>query len=248
MVFVRQYRTQLAIAAAFLGPLALALLVVPFRATFASTAAALLFVAVIVAVAVTGDRLAGVLASLSSALWFDFFLTEPYQRLAISHRPDIETTVSILLVGVVVTELAARSRHHHESSSQEASYVSMMHDLTELAASSAPESVIVDRASESLVELLSLRSCHFVAGTLDTPLARIRSDGNMVHAGIPWPVQQLGIPGPEAEIEVQWQGQVLGHFVLTPTRGQPVELERRLVAASVVDIVGAALSDRKRAA
>ena len=33
-----------------------------------------------VAVAANGYRLAGVLAALSAAVWFDFFLTQPYQR------------------------------------------------------------------------------------------------------------------------------------------------------------------------
>jgi K+-sensing histidine kinase KdpD len=47
----------------------------------------------VVAAASTGVRLAGVLAALSSAVWFDFFLTAPYLTFVIIDRADIETTV-----------------------------------------------------------------------------------------------------------------------------------------------------------
>jgi hypothetical protein len=40
----------------------------------------------------------------------------------------------------------------------------------------------------------------------------------------------------------------MGRFVLTPTPGVPVSVERRIVARSLADLVGAALYDRKSAA
>ncbi len=82
-----------AVAVAFCSPLGVAGLLVPFRATFTDAAAAL-----------------GFIAAVSACLWFDFFLTRTYERLVITGRPDIEIAVSLLVVGVVVTELAARSR------------------------------------------------------------------------------------------------------------------------------------------
>ena len=36
---------------------------------------------------------AGVVAALSGGVWFDFFLTQPYERFSITRRTDIETTV-----------------------------------------------------------------------------------------------------------------------------------------------------------
>ena len=66
------YRNRLAIAAAVFGPIVVAAVLVPFRGTFANTAAALTMVIVIVAVAVIGPRPAGIVASASAALWFDF--------------------------------------------------------------------------------------------------------------------------------------------------------------------------------
>jgi hypothetical protein len=208
---------------------------------FASTAAALLFVPVIVGVAVLGNRVAGVITSLSAALWFDFFLTKPYARLAISHRPDIETTICLLVVGVVVTEMAARNRHHHLKANEESDFVAVIHDLADLAAGPATTPEVIARAASSLIELLHLSACRFEAGSSFHPLARIGQDGEVVHAGIRWQVHEIGIPGPEAEILVQWRGQVMGRFLLSPTPGWPVSHERRVVAVALADLVGAAL-------
>ena len=91
-------------------PLGLAALLVPFRVTFAAPAAALLLVAVIVGVATLGERMAGYLATVVATLSFDFFLTQPYERLEITHRADLETAICLFLVGVVVTEIAMQSK------------------------------------------------------------------------------------------------------------------------------------------
>ena len=50
------------------------------------------------------------MAALSSAVWFDFFLTEPYNRLTISDQADIETAALLVLVGIAVTEVALWGR------------------------------------------------------------------------------------------------------------------------------------------
>ena len=68
-------RDRVAVVAAVVAPLALAAILVPFRASFPNTDAALAMILVVVAVAANGYRLAGVLAALSAAAWFDFFLT-----------------------------------------------------------------------------------------------------------------------------------------------------------------------------
>ena len=73
-------RSRAALAASLVVPLLAALAIVPFRERLANAAAALALVAVVVAVAAFGDRRAGVLATLSSAAWFDFFLTRPFER------------------------------------------------------------------------------------------------------------------------------------------------------------------------
>jgi K+-sensing histidine kinase KdpD len=234
-------RTRLVILAGAVVPMAVAALLVPFRGTFAGTAAALVMVIVIVAVAVSGDRMSGVIASGSAALWFDFFLTRPYDRFAISHRPDLETTIAIFVVGVVVTELAARSRQHWRSANSSTAHVAMIHGVAVLAADSAPVASMIDQTNESLVQLLSLRACRFDRTMSDPPLAQIQSNGDVAHVGLRWPAKEIGLPGPEVEILAKWRGRVVGRFVVTPTPGVTVSLEQRIVAVAVVDVFAAYL-------
>lgn len=91
-------------------PVAVAAILVPFRTNFALPAAALVLVLVVVAVGSFGNRFAGVLAALSAAAWFDFFLTKPYETFNITYRPDLQTEIALLVVGLAITEIAARSR------------------------------------------------------------------------------------------------------------------------------------------
>ena len=129
----RSRRSSLAVGGGLLLPLAIAGLMVPFRASFAEAAAALVLIAVVALVATVGTRPAGYVASVFAAIWFDFFLTQPYERMAITQRPDIEITLSLLVVGVFITELAASNRHHHLVAAQESDFVRLIHDVSELA-------------------------------------------------------------------------------------------------------------------
>jgi hypothetical protein len=203
---------------------------------------------VVVAVAAIGNRMAGFLATLSATVWFDFFLTRPYLRLAITHRPDIETAVSLFVVGLVVTELAARNRHHYEWANEESDYVGLIHSLSELAASSAPREAVIRRARTELIELLHLRACRFESQSIDRPAVRIERDGHVMLGGTLWNVDRMGLPGPEIELLVQERGRAQGRFVLTPTPGFPVSLERRVVAVAMADQVGAAHRSHLRSA
>lgn len=97
---------------AVLVPPAAAAALVPLRTHVTNTALALVMVAVVVLVVAPGRRLAALVAGISAGLWFDFFLTRPYESFTISRSADMQTTVLLLVVAVGVGELAARDRHH----------------------------------------------------------------------------------------------------------------------------------------
>ncbi len=238
---IRLHRDQIALVAAVVLPLCVAAILVPFRASFANTASALILVAVIVAVASLGNRVSGFVATVSATVWFDYFLTRPYEKLAITHRPDIETAVSLFVVGIIVTELAARNRHHHETATEEADFVTLIHDVSELATSGAPSREVVARVRNELVTLLHLRACRYESGAADEPVLQLEHDGRVFLGGRVWAVDRVGLPGPEIELVVQGQGRVLGRFVMTPTPGYEVSYERRVVAVAIADQVGASL-------
>src|SRR5271165_6336860 len=96
------------IAAGVAASLTAAAVLLPFRAGWPDANVALLPAVVVVAVAATGNRVAGGLAAAGTAVWFDFFFTLPYERFTIRNSPAVTTFVLLLVVGVAVSQLARR--------------------------------------------------------------------------------------------------------------------------------------------
>jgi hypothetical protein len=235
-----------ALAAALLLPPSVAASFVPFRTSFTNVGAALVFVALIEGLAIWGRRPGGYVATVSSALWFDFFLTPPYERFTIGHRPDLETTISLVVVGVIVTELAARSKRHLERAGTESAHVTMLAAAASAMTGTPMVEEVLARAAQSLVDVLHLRSCHFEADLSGPPHAQILADGSVVHVGMSWPAHEIGIPGPESEIACRWRGEALGRFLLRPTPGGAVTREDRVAAVALVNLVAGLVHDQHR--
>jgi K+-sensing histidine kinase KdpD len=245
---LRDHRTIVLRSAAIVVPVVVAALLVPFRASFAATASALLLSAVVVAVAASGDRVSGYFATLSATLSFDVLLTQPYGRLAIDHRPDLETAICLFVVGIAVTEISVRGRHHRDAASEESEYVSVLHSVSELVASGASRQEVTAVVRAHLIELLHLRDCRFEANAAERPRFQIESTGDVFLGGSLWGVDRLGLPGPKIELPVYSAGTTAGRFVLTPTPGLPISRERRIVAVALADQVGASVRPRLRSA
>lgn len=172
-------RDRLALVAGLVGPFLVALVLVPFRTDLSRTNAALILVVVVVAVAALGSRTAGALAALSSAAWFDFFLTRPYETFDINTSADIETAVLLLVVGVIVSQLAARARRLEVITVTDADYLARVHETAELAQSAKSSDTVVDHVRGQLTELLGLRGCRYEYGTLLGQPPRLEQDGNV---------------------------------------------------------------------
>jgi len=147
-----------------------------------------------------------------------------------------------------VTELAARNRHHREAAIEESEYIGLIHRVSELTASGSPSGEVIERATAELVDLLHLRDCRFESHQAERPVPRIERDGRVKVAGALWEVHRLGLPGPESELVVSARGRTMGRFVLKPTPGLAVSLQRRVVAVAIADQVGAALLPQLRLA
>jgi len=237
-------RDRLAVLAAFAAPLALAAILVPFRASFPNTDAALALILVVVAVAANGNRLAGVLAAVSAAVWYDFFLTRPYERFSITSRTDIETTVLLLVIGVAVTELAVWGRRQHATASRRAGYLDGIASAAQAVAAGSSPSVLIEQVTNQLIQLLTLRSCRFQYGVagLGRP-ARLQHDGSVTDGHGDREVDAEGFPGDtELELLVESGGLFRGRFLMTPDRDARPTLEQRLLAVAFADQVGAALA------
>jgi hypothetical protein len=227
--------------AAIAGPIAMAWLLVPWRSQLDTGDDALFLVLVIVAVAITGRRLAAAVAAVVSALAFDFFLTRPYHSFRITSRNDAITGLLLLVVGVAVGQLAARARLHRHQAIESRGDVVLLHSLTELASSGQEPRVIIDSALGELQQLLFLRDCHFTRRDPGPLAARITPQGDLTLGDETWPTQDLGLPTRKVDLPVRGNGWLLGHFLLVPTPGRPIPHHRLLVAVAIADQVGTAL-------
>lgn len=234
----------LAVLAGFVAPLALTAILIPFRTSLPNTDAALVLILIVVAVAAFGSRPAGFLAALSAAVWFDFFLTRPFERFSITRAADIETTVLILVIGAAVTEIAVWGRRQQSAATRRAGYLAGINMAAGAVAAGGSASALIDDVSGRLARLLVVRECRFEHGVagLGRP-ARLRPDGQVVtpdqHR---LAVERDGLPA-TTELLVENHGVLRGRFLLTaePGHARPT-VEQRLVAVAFADQVGAALA------
>ena len=237
-------RDWAAIAAALIAPIAAAAILLPFRPTWSNTNAALLLVVVVVAVAAIGNRIAGAIAAIGAAVWFDFFFTLPYYRFTIRHSSDVTTFVLLLVVGVAVSQLAARARRLRVLAITDAGYLAQIHETTALAQSAKSPDAVVDLVREQLAGLLDLADCRFEYGMLLGHPPRLEHDGTVRTGYGRWNVEESGLPAEEVELRVFGNGQYYGRFMLTPKPGSRPSLQARLVAVTLADQAGRALAVR----
>jgi hypothetical protein len=240
---VQAHRT-LVVGAAAAAPLVACAALVPFRDSVANTNAALGLVLIVVIAASTGVRPAGIVAALSSAVWFDFFLTEPYNQFTITDRADIETAVLLVLVGAAVTEVALWGRRQQARASREQGYLAgVLSTAATVAAGQSSTSSLIDHVAGQIVEVLQIDDCRFDSGS-GSGLPTLASDGTVVHNGRMVDVDRHGLPTrSEIALVIRSGGVVRGRFLLTAaTRVVRPSLEQRLVAVALANQVGAALA------
>ena len=240
---LRAHRS-LVIGAAAVAPLVACAVLALFRDSVANTNAALGLVLIIVAAAATGIRAAGIVAALSSAAWFDFFLTEPYNSFKITDRADIETAVLLVLVGAAVSEMALWGYRQQARASREQGYLAgVLGTAATVAAGRASTSSLIDHVCGQIVDVLQVDDCRFDSGD-GVSLPTLGNDGTMVRDGRPINVERNGLPtDSEIALVVQSGGVVYGRFLLTAaTRVVRPSPEQLRVAVALANQVGAALA------
>ncbi|MGW2835646.1 hypothetical protein [Streptomyces sp. NPDC001286] len=149
---------------------------------------------------------------------------------------DVETAVLLLVVGLIVSQLAARARRLEVITVTDAGYLSRIHRVAALDADA-----VVDEVRRELTELLCLTACRFQYGTLLGQPPRLRNDGSVTVGRRSWDVDTAGWPEGEIELRVYGNARYLGRFMLAPGPGRVPPLQARLVAATLADQTGAAL-------
>ena len=237
---------NLALTVAVLAPVGVGALLSLLRTVVDTDNAALVFVLVVVAVAATGYRFAGLVAALVSAASFDFFLTQPYFTLAIDDRDDLETAVLLALIGLAVTEIALWGRRQQARSSVRAGYLDGVVAAARLAASgTTAASEVIDLVGRQIQDVLDLDDCRFDRGPAVRDRPRLQADGTIVWRGAPVDVEREGLPTLDViELPVTSAGVQRGRYLLTSANAvRRPDRERRQVAVTLADQVAAALDD-----
>jgi hypothetical protein len=228
---------------ALAAPPAVAAVLVPFRSDITNTALALVMVAVVVLVVAPGRRLAALVAGISAGLWFDFFLTRPYESFAINRSADIQTTVLLFVVAVGVGELAARDRRHRIGSTSAGEGLTAVQAVSELVAEGAAAKSVIDAVRDTLVPLLSLESCRFDPSQAAVTVPFIERPGYVSYSVYRWDAAGEGLPPSPVTLPVRSGGRLLGRFVLEGSRlGVPVDTHRLVTAVVLADLAGLVLA------
>src|SRR5262249_2486439 len=143
-------RGLLAIIAALVAPPVVSLLLLPLRGGTSATDLALVLVLVVVAVAALGHRVAGAVAAASAAVWLDFFFAVPDGRFTIPKAAAGRTAVLLLLVGLAVSQLAARARRLRLIAVTDADYLARVHTIAALTQSSRSADTVVGEVRRQL--------------------------------------------------------------------------------------------------
>ena len=244
MTMREQWRTPVRSVAALL-PLVTGAILSAFRDSVTAATAVLVLVLWVVAAAASGDRVAGVLAALSGGIWFDFFLTEPYQRFTISDSDDIEVTVLLVVIGVAVNEIALWGRRQQAGAARRSGYLEgLVGTAKVVAGGDTPTSALIDLVAHQITEVLDVSSCRFMPGpVLDRRFALLDHDGMVTRGDRIVDVERHGLPVDEEVAVVVRRGSVvLGHFVVTSaSRLTYPSQEQRRVAMLLADQVASVL-------
>jgi len=218
-----------------------------FRESITSATGVLVLVLLVVAAASTGVRIAGIVAALSGGVCFDFFLTEPYGRLAINDQNDIEATVLLVLIGAAVTEVALWGYRQQTRASRRAGYLDGVLGTVEIVMlrHETPEALI-HHICEQIKLVLGVAECGFVPGpVLDSRIATLDHQGLVTRGNHRINVDRHGLPTDEYTALVVSRGEVVvGHFLLAAAAAiaRP-SLEQRKVAILLADQAGSVLGN-----
>ena len=238
-------RSATVVAVSILAPLVVSGVLLVFRDQLFTPNAALILVLAVLAAAIVGGRAGGALSAIVAALCFDYFFTHPYYSFAINRRHDVETTVILLAVGLVVGEIVTRARRFGRLAEMRGREVDQMRRVAELAAGSGTDGRLITIVEREVVELLGARGARFERPPYATVLPRL---GHGV-VTIP-PSGDAGAdrgfgPRNEVEIPVSGGGHELGRLVLVlprDTSGADLPAEDRALAIALVDQLGSVLA------
>ncbi len=241
--FVEDRDPAIAFAVAGLLPVIVGAALVAVRGDIDSANLALVMVLPVVAAAAVGGRAVGAFAAVIATISFDFFLTRPYLSLTIDSSDDVETTITLLLIGLAVGQVAVIARRARHAARRGAEDVARLHRVAELAASTTEPDDLMLSIEAELTGMLHLRECRFELDPSDPPLPQLERNGVITGVKIHYFVgRDFALPPEGVELPVLGRGREFGRLLLIPEPGHPASLEERVVAVALSDQLGAVLA------
>jgi hypothetical protein len=167
-----------------------------------------------------------------------FFYTVPYDRFTISHSADLTTFVLLLVVGIAVSQLAARARRLRAEAVADAGYFARIVDSAALTQRAGTPHDVIEHVRKQLIAVLDLRECRFEYGRLLGQPPRLEPDGSILTRYGHYPVDESGLPDEEIELRAFRNGEYVGRFMMTPSPGAKPAQRARLVAVALADLAG----------
>lgn len=227
---------------AALGPIVVAVILVPFRRDLDNANLALILVLVVVLAAIVGGRRAGAIAAIMATLSFDFFLVRPYLSMDIETTDDIETVLILLGVGLLVGAVASRGRRSEAGRERAAEAIARVHRVADQVAQGVPVDEVVATVKHELRALLSLYDCWLEFHPFVYVMPRLERGGTIGQSEHHYFDGGLALSEDGVELPVLEQGNDIARLVLIGNPEVAVTLEERVVAVALADQLGAALA------
>ncbi len=144
---------------AFVASLLVGVALVPFRGSIGLENVAIVYLAVVALTSAVGGRAAGLVASLSAALSYNWFFTTPYYTLRIDSVSQVVTVVLLFAAGLLASLGGRASRKAGERVREDEDAIRALHAISQAAAGgNSPDRV----AAERLLALLDARAVQVV--------------------------------------------------------------------------------------
>jgi hypothetical protein len=203
---------------------------------------ALVLVLVVMLGAVMGGRRAGVVSAVVAALSLDFFHTRPYNSLKVSHAEDVQSMLLFLAVALAMAEIVVRADRIRAATQVQREEIVRLHRVAELAASDQPVDDLISALCAELINSLRLQDCAYEPAPFSYDLPAMEASGVVAGSLHRFTREGFELPHERLVLRVITGGRTVGRFVLTPTPGAGVSMDRRRVAVALVDQLGVVLS------
>lgn len=218
---------------------------VSVRDHFAPVNVVLILVLFVLLGAVVGGRLAGAVSAVVASIAFDFFHTLPYNSLKMDRAEDIETTLLLLAVGLVIGEIVVRADRIREAIGGTRRELNGLHRVARLAADGETVDDVVSAVCAELTETLGLSRCSYEWTPFVGSYARLEQTGSITGTNVvQYTKHGFELPNGGVELPVIVHDQIVGRFVLIPSPGHGVTVDRRMVAVALADQVSVVLGRR----